>query len=163
MSNAGLGGDDLLANRSGATGPIFGLPAPARLARDVLTQSGVRAVILLEGINDIGLIRSGRDLIQIDQQIITQVHATGLKIYGATLVPFGGSNAGYGGNYGTAFGEQQRQALNHWIRTSNAFDGVFDFDKATRDPKNPTGCSPPTTAAMICIRTMRVIWRWRMQ
>jgi lysophospholipase L1-like esterase len=52
-------------------------------------------------------------------------------------LPFGGSNAGYGGNYGTAAGEKERQALNQWIRTSGAFDGVFDFDTATRDPQDP--------------------------
>jgi lysophospholipase L1-like esterase len=131
-----LGGDDLLANRQGE--PQFGIPAPGRLPRDVLTQYGVRAVILLEGINDIGANSAEAvDLIQVDRQIITQLHASGLKVYGATLVPFGGSFAVYGANYGTPVGEQQRQILNAWIRTSGAFDGVFDFDKAVRDPQNP--------------------------
>ncbi|MDQ6946579.1 MAG: SGNH/GDSL hydrolase family protein [Actinomycetota bacterium] len=144
VSNAGIGGNELLTFRTDpAFGPIFGPPAPARLDRDVLTQFGVRDVILLEGINDIGHDNGkAADLIQVDQQIITQVHAHGLKIYGATLVPFGGSNAGYGGNYGTAAGEKERQALNQWIRTSGSFDGVFDFDKATRDPQDPTRMLP---------------------
>jgi lysophospholipase L1-like esterase len=141
VSNAAIDGNDLLANRVGLA--LFGIPAPARLARDVLTQAGVRAVILLEGINDIGANAAvASDLIQIDQQIITQAHAAGLKIYGGTLVPFGGSNAIYGGNYGSTFGEQQRQALNQWIRTSAAFDGIVEFDIATRDPKNPTQMLP---------------------
>ena len=145
VSNAGLGGNDLLANRIlfGAFAPLFGVPAPSRLARDVLTQSGVRAVILLEGINDIGAnSANAEDLIQIDQQIIAQTHAAGLKIYGGTLTPFGGSNATNGGDYGTPSGEQQRQKLNQWIRTSGAFDGVIDFDRAVRDPKNPTQLLP---------------------
>jgi lysophospholipase L1-like esterase len=78
----------------------------------------------------------------VQQQIVTEVHAFGVKIYGATLVPFGGSNEGYGGEYGTAAGEAQRQALNHWIRTSGTFDGVFDFDQAIRDPQDPTRMLP---------------------
>ena len=141
VSNAGLGGDDLLANREGQ--PLFGVPAPARLPRDVLTQYGARAVILLEGINDIGANSAmAADLIQIDQQIITQLHAWGLKVYGGTLVPFGGAFPIYGANYGTTGGEQQRQILNRWIRTGGAFDGVIDFDKAIRDPQNPSQMLP---------------------
>ena len=144
VSNAGIGGNELLTFRNDpGFGAIFGPPAPARLDRDVLTQTGVRDVILLEGINDIGHDNGqAADLIQVDQQIITQAHAHGLKIYGATLLPFGGSNATSGGNYGTAAGEQQRQALNQWIRTSGAFDGIFDFDKATRDPQDSTRLLP---------------------
>jgi lysophospholipase L1-like esterase len=57
-------------------------------------------------------------------------------------VPFGGSHEQYHGNYGTAAGELQRQALNHWIRTGGAFDAVFDFDRALRDPKDPTRLFP---------------------
>ena len=87
--------------------------------------------------------RRGRtQLIQADQLIIAQAHAAGLRIYGATLVPFGGSNARYGGNYGTAAGERERQKLNHWIRTSGTFDAVFDFDRALRDPGDPTRLLP---------------------
>ena len=60
-----------------------------------------------------------------------------MTIIGATLTPFGGSHAVYGGEYGTAKGERERRALNRWIRTSGAFDAVVDFDKATRDPDRP--------------------------
>jgi lysophospholipase L1-like esterase len=96
-------------------------------------------VILLAGINDIGdRSTKAEELIAVDQQIILACHEAGLKIYGATLTPFGGSNAIYGGDYGTPAGEQERQKLNQWIRTSNAFDGVIDFDKALRDPADPT-------------------------
>jgi lysophospholipase L1-like esterase len=144
VSNAGIGGNELLTFRTDQPfAPIFGPPAPARLPRDVLAQAGARSVILLEGINDIGAdAAKAADLIQVDQQIIAQAHAAGLRIYGATLVPFGGSNGQYGGQYGTAAGELQRQLLNHWIRTSGAFDAVFDFDKAIRDPQHPDRMLP---------------------
>jgi lysophospholipase L1-like esterase len=140
VSNAGVGGNELLFNRTPA---LFGVSALARLPRDVLTQAGAREVILLEGINDIGAeSATATSLIQADQLIIAQAHAAGLRIYGATLVPFGGSHAQYDGNYGTTAGERQRQALNHWIRTSGAFDAVFDFDRALRDPSDPTRLLP---------------------
>jgi lysophospholipase L1-like esterase len=109
----------------------------------VLLQADAKAVILLAGINDIGDVGTTADvLIAVDQQVIQACHNAGLKIYGGTLTPFGGSNAIYGGNYGTPFGEQQRQLLNHWIRTSHAFDGVVDFDLALRDPANPANLLP---------------------
>jgi lysophospholipase L1-like esterase len=138
--NAGIIGNELLTIRPQLE---FGYTAPFRLGRDVLNQSGVCAVILLEGINDIGD-RSAKatDLIPVYLQLIQQAHDAGLNIYGATLTPFGGSNAIYGGDYGTPAGEAQRQLVNAWIRSSRAFDGVFDFDKALRDPSNPTFLLP---------------------
>lgn len=137
ISSAAITGNELLTNR--AVFPQFGVPVPSRLARDVLNQPGARAVILLEGINDIGDKSTPvEELIAVDQQIIRACHNAGLKIYGGTLTPFGGSNAIYGGEYGTPAGEQARQQLNEWIRTSHAFDGVIDFDKALRDPSDPT-------------------------
>ncbi len=137
ISNAAITGNELLTNR--AEFPQFGYAVPSRLARDVLNQPGARAVILLEGINDIGDKSTKADLlIAVDQQIIKACHEAGLKIYGATLTPFGGSNAVYGGDYGTPAGEAERQKLNQWIRTSHAFDGVIDFDKVLQDPADPT-------------------------
>ncbi|WP_437752283.1 SGNH/GDSL hydrolase family protein [Sorangium sp. So ce1389] len=138
--NAGIIGNELLTVRPQLQ---FGYPVPARLARDVLTQPGARAVILLAGINDIGD-RSAKatDLIPVYQQIIQSARAAGLKIYGGTLVPFAGSTGTYKGDYGTAKGEQERQKLNTWIRTSGAFDGVIDFDKALRDPSDPSRLLP---------------------
>ncbi|WP_437807071.1 SGNH/GDSL hydrolase family protein [Sorangium sp. So ce1078] len=138
--NAGIIGNELLTVRPQLQ---FGYPVPARLARDVLTQPGARAVILLAGINDIGD-RSAKaaDLIPVYQQIIQAARAAGLKIYGGTLVPFAGSTGTYKGDYGTAKGEQERQKLNTWIRTSGAFDGVIDFDKALRDPADPSRLLP---------------------
>jgi lysophospholipase L1-like esterase len=138
--NAGIIGNELLTIRPQLQ---FGYTAPFRLGRDVLNQPGARAVILLEGINDIGD-RSAKatDLIPVYLQIIQQTHDAGLKVFGATLTPFGGSNAIYGGDYGTPAGEAQRQLVNDWIRSSGAFDGVFDFDRALRDPSNPSFLLP---------------------
>ena len=141
VSSAAITGNELLTNRP--IFPQFGVAIPGRLGRDVLLQPDAKAVILLAGINDIGDVSTTADvLIAVDQQIILACHQAGLKIYGGTLTPFGGSNAIYGGNYGTPFGEQQRQKLNQWIRTSHAFDGVIDFDLALRDPANPTNLLP---------------------
>jgi lysophospholipase L1-like esterase len=138
--NAGIGGNALLRPPGLA---IFGETAGARLDRDVLSQTGVTDVILLEGTNDIGMRGSSAvDLIDAQQQIVAAAHAGHLKIYGGTLIPFGGSHAGYGGQYGTAAGEAQRLALNHWIRTIGTFDGVFDFDQAIRDPQDPARMLP---------------------
>ncbi len=147
VSNAASTGNELLYVRPQLE---FGYPAQARLDRDVLTQPGARAVILLEGINDIGNNDvQATDLIATDLQIIHQAHAAGLKIYGGTLTPFAGSNATYGGDYGTPAGEAQRQALNLWIRTSHAFDGVIDFDLAIRDPANPAQILPAYQGDML--------------
>jgi lysophospholipase L1-like esterase len=138
--NAGIIGNELLTIRPQLE---FGYTAPFRFGRDALNQADAGAVILLEGINDIGD-RSAKasDLIPVYLQLILAAHDAGLKIYGATLTPFGGSNAIYGGDYGTPAGEAQRQLVNAWIRTSGAFDGVIDFDKAVRDPANPTQLLP---------------------
>jgi lysophospholipase L1-like esterase len=143
--NAGIGGNRLLHNGRGPS-------TLARLDRDVLSVPGARAVILLEGINDIGravgiassmtpegLRAAGAnseavtadDLIWADQQIIARAHAQGLRVYGATLTPFKGSTA-----Y-TEAKEQIRQTLNHWILTTDLLDGAIDFDAAVRDPADP--------------------------
>ena len=142
ISNAAITGNELLTNRPQFL--EFGNAVPNRLARDVLTQPGARAVILLMGINDIGdRSTKASALIAVDQQIIQAVHNAGMKIYGGTLVPFMGSHDVYGGDYGTPAGEHERVKLNRWIRTSNAFDGVVDFDKALRDPSDPSRIFPP--------------------
>ena len=140
IENAGIIGNELLTIRPQLQ---FGFPAPARLDRDALLQTRARAIILLEGINDIGdKSAKAEDLIPVDLQIIRAAHAAGLRVYGGTLLPFGGSNPQYGGDYGTPAGEQERQKLNNWIRTAGAFDGVIDFDAAVRDPSDPTRLLP---------------------
>jgi lysophospholipase L1-like esterase len=97
--------------------PGFGINLLARWVRDVLAQPGVRYVLVLEGINDIGA-RPGPSASVDDQfaahrQVVDRAHTAGLVVYGATLTPFEGAA------YFTPEGEQQRSALNAWIRTSH--------------------------------------------
>jgi len=132
--NAGISGNRLLSEGSGPN-------ALARFDRDVLMQTGVTHVIVLEGINDIGNARANpvptaEDLIAVHRQLIARAHARGLKIIGATLTPFEGAM------YFTPEGEAKRAALNEWIRTSGEYDGVIDFDKLTRDPAKPSWFLP---------------------
>lgn len=144
--NEGYGGNNVLTNT-----PCFGVNAVARLDRDVIAQTGVRDLILLEGINDISqpdFAKTGKlpavilpclsqrevtaeQIIAGYKQIIAQVHALGLKIFGGTLTPYQGF-AGW-----TQAGEEKRDAVNRWILTSGAYDGVIDFAKAVADPQNP--------------------------
>jgi lysophospholipase L1-like esterase len=132
--NAGLGGNRLLAPRVGED--FYGVPAGARLDRDVLTQTGARTVILFEGVNDIGYDATAAQLISAAQQLAAQTHARGLRILGATVTPFGGSFLD------TPAREQVRQTFNTWIRTTRAFDAVLDFDHAVLDPANPHALLP---------------------
>ena len=119
----------------------------ARLDRDVLAQTGVRWVVVFEGVNDIGTAPATEpaqkqvadDLIAGYEQIIVRARAQGLKVYGATLLPFGG-NEGY--DDPTGHREAARQWVNNWIRTSGEFDAVIDFDRATRDSANPRQLLP---------------------
>ncbi|HVQ90054.1 MAG TPA: SGNH/GDSL hydrolase family protein [Mycobacteriales bacterium] len=127
----------------------FGVNAPARLDRDVLSQPGARAVILLEGINDLGFSQtpnadctapntevSTDQLIAGYRRIIARVHAAGLKIYGGTLMPAEGFF------YWSPAAEAKRQVVNTWIRTAHAFDGVIDFDRAVSYPGHPNLLDP---------------------
>ena len=136
--NAGIGGNRVLNE---VTGPS----ALSRLDRDLLSQSGVRYVIVLESINDIGRLAhlatpyddiTGQQLEMALKQIADAAHEHGIKAIGATLTPYGGAG------YYSDKGEQIREAVNDWIRNSGAFDGVADFDKATQDPANPTHFNP---------------------
>jgi lysophospholipase L1-like esterase len=132
--NAGISGNRVLGDGAGVS-------ALARFDKDVLMQTGVTHVVVMEGINDIGQARSNpspsaADLIAGHKQLIERAKARGLTIYGATLTPYEGAA------YFTPEGEAKRQALNEWIRTSGAYDGVIDFDKATRDPAAPTKFLP---------------------
>ena len=131
--NAGIGGNCVLR---GGLGPT----ALARLEHDVLALAGARWLIVFEGINDIGTgpaagpeaAGNGRKLIAGYEQIIDRAHARGLRVYGATITPFGGFT-----HYDTPDREAERQAVNRWIRTSGRFDGVVDFDAVARDPQDP--------------------------
>ena len=125
----------------------LGVNALARLDRDVLAQPGVTHVIVLEGINDLGLPGMTReasrpgaaDLIAGHRQIIARARARGLKVYGGTLLPCEGVIFA---NYWTPEGEATRQAINQWIRTGKEYDGVIDFDTVMRDPGAPTKLLP---------------------
>ncbi|NGY64703.1 SGNH/GDSL hydrolase family protein [Lentzea sp. NEAU-D13] len=116
----------------------------ARLDRDLLAQSGVRWLILLEGVNDIGTAATTEaaqkqvadDLIAAYQQIVERAHAHDIQVYGGTILPFGGSF------YDEGFREEARQTVNRWIRTSRRFDAVIDFDAAVRDPATPRQLLP---------------------
>lgn len=127
----------------------FGVNAQARFTRDVAARTGARYVVLLEGINDIGFSQtpnsgcsapntdvSAGQIIAGYEHIIAAAHAAGLKIFGGTLTPFQGAF------YYSATGEAKREAVNQWIRTSRAFDGVIDFDAAVRDPASPLQLLP---------------------
>jgi len=134
--NAGIGGNKIL---SGGLGPT----ALSRLDRDVLEPGGVRWVIVLEGVNDIGgaaqpgaAATVAQDLIAAYGQVIARAHARSLLVYGGTITPFGGSF------YDSDEREAARQTVNQWIRTSGAFDAVIDFDAAVRDPANPRRLLP---------------------
>jgi lysophospholipase L1-like esterase len=137
--NQGIGANRLL--RDGVGPSVL-----ARFDRDVLAPAGVNALIILEGINDLGTAvtarahgesgASARDLIFGYQQIILRAHSHGISVYGATILPFDGF-----ASYFNAESEAARQEVNQWIRTSGEFDGVIDFDATTRDASMPSKLS----------------------
>jgi lysophospholipase L1-like esterase len=130
--------EGISANQVLAGGGQAGVSALSRFNRDVVARAGVKDVILLEGINDIGLSSaSASQIIAGYQQLIAGAHAAGLKIFGGTLTPFKGSS------YWTPARQRTWDVLNRWIRTSGAFDGVIDFARATADPSDPEMFYPP--------------------
>ncbi|WP_030505570.1 SGNH/GDSL hydrolase family protein [Microbispora rosea] len=124
--NAGIAGNRLLHSNVGPSGL-------SRFYRDVLSQPGVRTVVVYEGINDIarGDYTSIKPLAYGYKRLIREAHARKVKVLVGTLTPF------YGWSTWTPEREEIRQRLNEWIRTSKAFDGVLDFDRAVRDPEFP--------------------------
>jgi lysophospholipase L1-like esterase len=131
VSNMGIGGNRVLRD-------VSGVSALARFDRDVLSQSGVKWLMVLEGINDIGRGATAPaeavtpdELIAAYKQIIERAHTHGIKVIGCTLTPYEGAS------YSRENGEATREAVNTWIRTSGAYDAVVDFEAATRDPDNP--------------------------
>lgn len=133
--NEGIGGNHLLTDGLGPN-------ALARFDRDVLASTGVRYVIVLEGVNDLGaLAREGnasatehselvRHIIAAYQQIVLRAHAHGLHVIGGTITPYVGSNY----YHPDAASEADRESVNAWIRTPGHFDAVVDFDRVVRDP-----------------------------
>ena len=141
--NLGIGGNHLLTDGLGPN-------ALARFDRDVLAQPGVRWLIVFEGVNDLGgLTRNGevpaaehallvQRILGAYQQIITRAHTHGIRVIGATITPYMGSDYYHPG----PANEADRQAINAWIRASGYFDAVVDFDKVMRDPKQPDRLLP---------------------
>jgi len=129
--NQGIGGNCVL-------GACLGPSALNRFERDVLNQNGVRWLIILEGINDIGYGAAGvgNNLIDAYKQMISTAHAAGIYVYGATLLPMKGSSY-----YSTAH-ETERRTVNEWVRNSGYFDGVIDFDLALRNPADTLSLLP---------------------
>ncbi|HTV50076.1 MAG TPA: SGNH/GDSL hydrolase family protein [Steroidobacteraceae bacterium] len=143
--NMGISGNRVLDDGAGVS-------ALARLDRDVLSVPGVSHLIVFEGVNDLGLSyghpqgpmaaffrtlvpahpATAERVIAGYRQIIERAHAHGIKVLGATIAPYQGAV------YYSPEGEAQRAAINQWIRTSGAFDGVLDFDAVLRDPHDPT-------------------------
>lgn len=137
VSNQGIGGNHLLTDGLGPN-------ALARFDRDVLAPAGVRWVIVFEGVNDLGgLTRDGevtpeqhsvrvKHIISAYEQIVQRAHAHGLRVFGATITPYVGSDYYHPG----PLSEADRQAVNAWIRAVGHFDAVIDFDSVVRDPQH---------------------------
>jgi lysophospholipase L1-like esterase len=144
--NMGISGNRVLGDGAGQS-------ALARFDRDVLSATGVKAVVLFEGVNDLGIAYgkfegplaerfkalaagspkpTAEDMIAGYRQLIARAHARGLKVIAATITPYGGAA------YFSEEGDAVRQAINTWIRTGKEVDGVLDFDAAIRDPAKPT-------------------------
>ncbi|MGZ3755539.1 MAG: SGNH/GDSL hydrolase family protein [Mucilaginibacter sp.] len=126
--NMGIGGNCVLRGGLGPTGL-------SRFDRDVLKQNGVHWLIILEGVNDLGGTRDStaaaqvaKGLITAFDKMITEAHAQGIKVYGATITPINKSF------YYKDYREAARKVVNEWIRTSGHFDAVIDLDKAVRNP-----------------------------
>lgn len=134
--NEGIAGNRVLSE-------IVGPSALARFDRDVLAQNGVTYVILLAGINDLGLgngqaLPTAAEIIAGHRQIVERAHSHGLKVIAGTFLPFEGTNLGaIAPGYYSAEKDARRQAINELIRTGGIYDGIVDFDAAIRDPGHP--------------------------
>lgn len=138
VSNQGIGGNHLLTDGLGPN-------ALARFDRDVLAQAGVRWLIVFEGVNDLGALARLTEVPAADHatrvqrviaayhQIITRAHAHGIRVFGATITPYVGSDY----YHPSPQSEADRQAVNQWIRAQGHFDAVVDFDAGVRDPTHP--------------------------
>jgi len=144
--NQGIAGNRVLSDGAGVS-------ALARFERDVLSQPGVTHVVILIGINDIGFpgtaiepngpVRSADEIIAGYKQMIERAHLYGIKVIGSPLTPFKNAFAGMPNQgYFTDEKEAKRRAVNEWIRTSGAFDGVVDFDRVITDPAHEGAIAP---------------------
>jgi lysophospholipase L1-like esterase len=143
VSNQGIGGNHLLRDGLGPN-------VLARLDRDALAPAGVRWLIVFEGVNDLGeLARNGEvspaehaalveRVLGAYQQISQRAHAHAIRVIGATITPYVGSDYYHPG----PLSEADRQAVNQWIRSAGHFDAVLDFDRIVRDPQHPDRLMP---------------------
>ncbi len=141
--NHGIGGNRLLLDGLGPN-------ALARFDRDVIAQTAVKWVIVLEGVNDLGTLTRDHEALAEEHaalvrrmegayaQMIVRAHAHGIRVIGATILPYSGSGYYHPG----AQSEADRQAINAWVRDPGHFDGVVDFDQLTRDPAHPERLLP---------------------
>jgi lysophospholipase L1-like esterase len=145
--NQGISGNRVLSDGAGVSGL-------ARFERDVLSQPAVSHVVILLGINDIGwpgtaiepngIIRTADDIVAGYKQMIERARVRSIKVIGATLTPFENALAGRPNQgYFTLDKEVRRLAVNHWIRTSGAFDAIIDFARVIADPNNSAGITAP--------------------
>ncbi|MGC2620359.1 MAG: SGNH/GDSL hydrolase family protein, partial [Acidobacteriaceae bacterium] len=146
--NLGIGGNHLLTDGLGPN-------TLARFDRDVLAQPGAHYLIVFEGVNDLGGLAQhaatmtpeasqsahaalAAQIIAAYQQIFYRAHAANIRVYGATITPYGGSAFYHPG----PADEAARQTINTWIRTPGHFDAVLDFDQILRDPQHPDQLRP---------------------
>jgi lysophospholipase L1-like esterase len=134
--NEGIAGNRILTD-------FIGPNALSRFDRDVLALAGVTHVILLEGINDLGLAAGGQlptaaEIVAGHRQLVARAHAHGIKVLAGTVLPFEGTNLGtIAPYYYSAEKDTRRQAINDAIRSGGFYDGVIDFEAAVRDPGQP--------------------------
>jgi len=134
--NMGIGGNCVL---KGGLGPT----ALDRFQRDVLDKEGVRWLIIMEGVNDIGSAKDSAEALQVAKDLkiayntmIEKARSQGIKVYGGTITPIKKSF------YYTDYREKARESVNDWIRNSGRFDAVIDFDEAIRNPEEPLTILP---------------------
>lgn len=134
--NQGISGNQI-------TKDSIGKAAVKRFDRDALNLPNVKYIILLEGVNDIGAsgpttanpnapLITTAELIAGYENLISRAHSKGIKIYASPILPFRGAR------YFSEDKEKIRQEVNQWIKTSNKFDGIIDFDQAIADKTDPS-------------------------
>jgi lysophospholipase L1-like esterase len=135
--NEGITANQLLR---GAPAPGLGGPSGLdRVARDVFSQPGARVMVVLIGINDLGVGHAtAAEVIAADRTLIAAAHAHGFRIVGGTLTPSGDpSHPGPFGGYSSRATDRARRTVNRWILSSRAFDGVIDFAAGLANPSAP--------------------------
>jgi lysophospholipase L1-like esterase len=146
VQNQGIAGNRVLSDGAGVS-------ALARFERDVLSQPGVSHVVIFVGINDFGfpgtaiepngIVRTADEIIAGYKQLIERAHLRSIKVIGSPLTPFENAFAGAPNQgYFTPDKEAKRRAVNDWIRTGGAFDGIIDFERVLADPARPTAIAP---------------------